>query len=100
MEAIEEPRTKKPQKSRSNVKTLLIVFYLHQEFVPLNQRVNENFYFQMSQGSCDLSLTGFGIIFHHDIMLFLSQSSITVIEHTPYSPNLAPFAFFFSQNEK
>jgi len=47
-----EPRTKKSKKARSNIKTMLIVFFyihgiVHHEFVPPGQTVNGQFYVEV-----------------------------------------------------
>lgn len=110
-----EPRTKKSRKSRSNVKTMLIVFFdsrgiVHKEFVPPGQRVNGNFYVEVltrlrarvARVRPDLAQGGRWIL-HHDnapahtslvVREFLARSSITVTDHPPYSPDLAPCDFF------
>lgn len=116
-----EPRTKKSRKSRSNVKTMLIVFFdvrgiVHQEFVPPGQTVDGKFYVdvlrrlkaRVARVRPELAREGRWIL-HHDnapahtslvVREFLSKNSITVTEHPPYSPDLAPCDFFLFPKTK
>ncbi len=114
------PKPKKARQVRSNVKIMLISFdangIVHKEFVPPGQTVNQQFYLEVlkrlrysvrkkrpemwSSGDCFL---------HHDnltahtalsVQQFLAKSNMTVIPHSPYSPDLAPFDFFLFSRMK
>jgi histone-lysine N-methyltransferase SETMAR len=108
------PLSKKACMPKSKIKTMLIVFFnstgiLLQEYVLPGQTVHQQFYItilerlreqiqkkrpQMWRNSWQL---------HHDnvpahsafrIKEFLAKKNITVVEHAPYSPDLAPSDFF------
>lgn len=80
---------------RSNVKTMLIVFFdiegiNHQEFVLQGQTVNQVFY-------KDVYEKGFWFLHHNNapahstlsIREILADKKLPVVPHTPYSPDLA-----------
>ncbi|GFX48184.1 mariner Mos1 transposase [Trichonephila clavipes] len=111
------PRAKKARMSKSKFKAMMIVFfdideivYLH--WVPEGQTINQHYYIEVlgnlrerirkkkkrpemwKEKSC---------IFHQDnapahsalsFERFLAKHSIPVLEHPPYSPDLAPCDFF------
>lgn len=109
------PRPKKARQVRSNVKTMLIVFFdiegiVYYEFVPHGQTVNQVFYkdvlirlrerIRKKRPEKWRSGTWF---LHHDnapahsalsIREFLAEKKIPVVPHPPYSPDLAPCDFF------
>jgi histone-lysine N-methyltransferase SETMAR len=111
------PNSPWPIKARqvhSNVKSMLIVFsdiqgIVHKEFLPPGQTVNGKFYCEV------LKWLSKGIwhkhpdkwkknnwFLHHDntpahtslVRQCLTSKNITVIFHSPYSPDLAPCNFF------
>uniref|UniRef100_A0A4W6F1X7 Tc1-like transposase DDE domain-containing protein n=1 Tax=Lates calcarifer TaxID=8187 RepID=A0A4W6F1X7_LATCA len=83
------------RQSKSKVKAMLIVLFgingiILEEWVPEGSRVNQHYYKQV------LEL----FIFHQDnvpahtalsVKQFLAQKQVTVLDHPPYSPALAPF---------
>ncbi|GFS83246.1 putative mariner transposase [Trichonephila clavipes] len=71
------PRAKKARMSKSKFKAMMIVFfdihgivYLH--WVPEGQTINQHYYLER----------------------FLAKHSFQVLEHPPYSPDLAPCDFY------
>lgn len=110
-----EPKPKKPRKSRSKIKTMLIVFFdirgvVHHEFVPQGQTVNKDFYLtvlrrlreNIRRKRPDLWQNNSWIL-HDDnapshratiINDFKTKHSINTIDQPPYSPDLAPCDFF------
>lgn len=109
------PRPKKARQSRSNVKTLLTVFFdsqgvVHHEFLPQGCTVNQNYYGavlrrlreSIRRKRPERWRSG-KFLLHHDnapshnalsIRKFLAEVSMTVVPHPPYSPDLAPNDFF------
>ena len=80
---------------------------VHHEFAPEGQTVNAAFYVEVLKLLRDRVRPelweGRGWILHHDngpaqsapiVHEFLARNSITVLEHPPYSPDLAPCNFF------
>ena len=108
----ESTRLKKSRKSKSKIKVMLLFFFdchgiVHHEFAPEGQTVNAAFYVEVSKRLRDhvrLELwEGRRWILHHNnapahsallACEFLARNSITVLEHPPYSPDLAPCNFF------
>jgi hypothetical protein len=109
------PRPKKARKSGSKITVMLIVFFdchgiVHHEFIPEGETVNADFYMEVSKRLRDrvhcvrLNLQGDnGWILHQDsapshtaliVREFLACNSVTVMDHPPYSPDLAPCSFF------
>ena len=109
------PRPKKICLQNSKVKTLLIVFFdnkgiLSKEFVPASQTINAAFYQavlnQLLQCICrvwPVLHRTWKWMLHHDnttahnaicMCQFLAQKMIAVLDHPPYSPDLAPVDFF------
>ena len=110
---MEESWVSKTQKStlqKSKLKTILICFFDHREFVPTGMQVSADFY-------CDVlrrlrenvrrktpqKWQNQNLIIHHDnapahrsfkVSQFLAKNNMTVIPHPPYSPVLAPCDFF------
>lgn len=110
-----EARTKKSRKSRSKIKVMILVFFdikgvVHHEFLPEEQTVNSEFYLNVLKRLRDRvrrvrpHLTqNDGWILHQDnapahsaliVRQFLAKNSITILDHPPYSPDLAPCDFF------
>jgi len=109
------PRPKETRQVRSNVKTMLIVFFVvrgivHREFVPPGQTVNQEFYLEVLRRLREnvrrkrpkLWRSGDWFL-HHDnapvhtalsVTRYLASLGWTVIPHPPYSPDLAPCDFF------
>jgi hypothetical protein len=109
------PRPKKARQVRSNVKTMLMVFFdiqglVHCEFVPAGQTVNQHYYKEVllrlrekvRRQRSQLFQSGRWLL-HHDnapahtalsIQEFLAEKKIPVVPHPPYSPDLAPCDFF------
>jgi len=110
-----EPRPKKARRSRSNIKTMAIVFFdirgvVHHEYVPQGQTVNKEYYVEVLKRLRDRVRRARPEMFkekswilHHDnapahasllVRQFLTRNAITVADHPPYSPDLAPCDFF------
>ena len=101
--------------SRSNVKTLLTVFFdykgiVHHEYAPHGQTVNQVYYIEVLQRLRDairrkrpeLHSTSEWQL-HHDnapahsaqrVQQFLAKHNISLVRQPPYSPDLAPCDFF------
>jgi len=109
------PKVKKGQQVQLKVNIMLISFFyangiVHKEFVPPGQTVNQQFYLKVLKRLCDSvrkkrpEMWSSGDLFlHHDnapahtalsVQQFLAINNMTVIPHTPYSPDLAPCDFF------
>ena len=109
------PRPTKSRMQKSKVKTMLIAFFdikgiIHKEFVPMGQTVNAAFYEQVLRRLLqrirrvrpELHKPGSWMLLHdnapaHSAILvrqFLAQHGVLVIDHPPYSPDLAPADFF------
>ena len=106
---------KKARMQKSKLKNMLICFFdqegiVHREFLPSGMTVNADFY-------CDVLRTlrenvwlkrpqkwqNQNLIVHHDnapahrffkVSQFLAKNNMTVILHSPYSPDLAPCDYF------
>lgn len=109
------PRPQKARMSKSKVKVMLITFFdikgiIHFEFLECGTTVNQHVYKAILQRlrekirrkRRDLWENGSWIL-HHDnapahaalsVREFLAEKSIAVLEHPPYSPDLAPCDFF------
>jgi histone-lysine N-methyltransferase SETMAR len=106
------PRPKKARQVRSNVKTMLIVFFDVRGIVPPGQTVNQEFYLEVLRQLREnvrrkrLGLWRSGDWFlHHDnapphtavsVTRYLASLGWTVIPHPPYSLDLAPVISFYS----
>ena len=103
---------KKARQSRSNIKVMMIVFYLdgivRAEFVPRNTTVNSEYHKALLERTrndmCGKRPEKWenSFILHHDnapchtlllVQQFLSNENIMVCPHPPYSPDLAPCDF-------
>ena len=108
------PRPKKVREVRSNVKTMLIVFFdcrgiIHKEFVPHGQTVNQHYLEvlrrlreNVRRKRPELWASGDWLL-HHDntpphtalsVRRYLASQGWTMVTHAPYSPDLAPCDFF------
>ena len=108
------PRLKKARQSKSKFKAMLIVFFdikgvILEEWVPDGATVNQHYYKQVLETLRERvrrkrpQLWENGFILHQDnapahsalsVKQFLAEKRITVLEHPPYSPDLAPCDFF------
>ncbi|GFV60985.1 mariner Mos1 transposase [Trichonephila clavipes] len=110
------PRTKKTRMSKSKFKAMMIVFffdihgivYLH--WVPEGQTINQHYYLEVLGNLRERirkkrpeMWKEKSWIFHQDsapahsvlsVKRFLAKHSIPVLEHPPYSPDLAPCDFY------
>ena len=109
------PRPKKARMSKSKIKTMLITFFdqkglVHHEFVPQGQTVNQHFYQEVLKRlndrvrRCRPALwKNKSWMLHHDnapahtalsTRQLLANKQVTVLDHPPYSPDLAPCDFW------
>jgi len=109
------PRPKKSRLQKSKVKTMLIAFFdsygiVHKEFVPAGQTVNSAFYEDVLKRLLrrihhvrpELHRTGQWMLLHDNAPAhcairfhqFFAQRGVPVLDHPPYSPDLAPADFF------
>lgn len=109
------PRQTKSRAVKSKVKTMLITFFdkegiIHKEFVPAGQTVNAAFYLEVLKRLLQrirrvrpqMFQTGNWMLLHDNapshtsimVRQFLTQRGVTVLQHPPYSPDLAPADFF------
>ncbi|XP_029341252.1 uncharacterized protein LOC115033209 [Acyrthosiphon pisum] len=108
------PRMKKARMSKSKFKAMLIVFFdikgiIFVEWVPSGQTVNQYYYKEVliklrervRKKRPDLWKNGW--VLHQDnaaahsafsIQRYLTEKKISVLQHPPYSPDLAPCDFF------
>ena len=109
------PRPKKARMQKSQVKVMLITFFDHQgmvhhEYVPHNQTVNQHFYKEVltrlmakiRRKRRELWASNTWIL-HHDnapahatlsVRQFLATKQVNILDHPPYSPDLAPCDYF------
>ena len=106
---------KKARQSKSKVKVMLITFFdvrgiVHSEFLPQGQMINQQVYKEILQLLlCSVPEKRRELwqdkswLLHHNnapaynalsIQQFLTKKNITVLEQSPYSPDLAPCDFF------
>ena len=109
------PWPKKARQVKSNVKSMLIEFFdvdglVHHECVPRGQTVNKEFYKRIPQCLCHTvhrhcpeKWRSGNWILHHDkapvhravtTNEFLAKHNFLLLQHPPYSPDLAPCDFF------
>lgn len=109
------PRPKKARQSRSNVKTMLVIFIdstgiVHHEFSPSGQTVNQEYYKSVLQRLREnvrkkrpALWRDKTWVLHHDnapahrafsITEFLTKFQIPVLPQPPYSPDIAPADFY------
>nr|CAH7734624.1 unnamed protein product [Callosobruchus chinensis] len=109
------PRMKKARMSKSKLKAMLIIFFdvrgvIMVEWVPQGQTVNQKYYIEVLEKlrervrkkRPDMWKNNSWIL-HQDnapahnalsVKQFLEKKSIPVLEHPPYSPDLAPCDFY------
>lgn len=109
------PRPKKARQVRSNIKSMLIIFFdirgiVHKEFVPPGQTVNGKFYCEVlrrlrenvRRKRPELWKKKDWLV-HHDnapahtslvVREFLAKNNMATVPHPPYSPDLAPCDFY------
>lgn len=108
------PQAKKTRKVPSKIKTMLIVFFdtkgiIHREFVPQGQTITGAFYLEVLQrlmgrirrirpeyrNSDDWCLLHDNAPSHTSLIVrqFLARNQVCVLNHSPYSPDLAPCDF-------
>ena len=108
------PQSKMSRLQNFKVKTLLIAFLdnnclIHKEFVPAGQTINAAFYQvvlnrllqRIRRIQPDLHRTGKLILLHDNapahsairVRQFLAKKMVAVLDHPPYSPDLAPADF-------
>lgn len=111
----DEPNSKKSRLEKSKVKTMLICFYdskgiIHKEFVPPDQTVNAVFYLgvlkRLVRRICrirpEYREEGSWRLLHDNapshrstlVTDYLTKNRILTINHSPYSPDLAPCDFY------
>ena len=103
------------------MKTMLVIFFdwqgvIHREFVPEGETINAVYYKGVMErllnrirrvrpGMCESSDW---ILLHENapshnftiVKQFLAQRKVTVLDHPPYSPDLAPADYFLFQKVK
>lgn len=110
----EENRPTKVRATKSKVKTMLIAFFdsrgiVHKEFVPTGQTVTGTFYVEVltrliariRRVRPELYESGEWCLLHDNapahssviVRQFLAKKSVTILDHPPYSPDLAPADF-------
>ena len=109
------PRPKKARMQKSQVKIMLTTFFDHQgmvhhEYVPHDQTINQHFYKEVltrlmakiRRKRRELWASNTWIL-HHDnapahaalsVRQFLATKQVTILDHPPYSPDLAPCDYF------
>jgi transposase len=114
------PRPKNSRLLKSKIKTMLIAFFdingiIHKEFVPEGQTVNSEFYEQVLlrllqrivRVRPQLYRSGQWMLLHDNapahssirIRQLLARRGVPILDHPPYSPDLAPADFFVSPSE-
>ena len=107
----EKPTAEKMRFQKSRVKTVLVIFFdwqgvIHKEFVPEGETVNAVYYKRVMERllnrirrvrpgmfeSGDWFLLHDNVPSHNATIVkqFLTQRKVTVLDHPPYSPDLAP----------
>jgi len=115
------PRRKKLRFQKSRVKTMLVIFFdwqgvIHKEFVPEGETINAVYYKgvmgrvpnrirHVRPGMCeygDWFLSHDNAPSHNATIVkqFLAQRKVTVLDHPPYSPDLAPPDYFLFPKAK
>jgi len=120
LHGLEKPRHdgKKLRFQKSGVKIMLVIFFdwqgvIHNEFVPVGETVSAVYYQSVMErlrngirrvrpGMCE---SGDWLILHNNapshnatiVKQFLAQRKVTVLDHPPYSPDLAPANYFLSR---
>jgi len=115
------PRQKKARQRKSKFKAMMIVFFdiwgiVHMDWVSEGQTVNQVYYKEVLTNLRErvrrrrLEIwKNNSWVLHQDnalahnalsVKTFLTKHKITVLEHPPYSPDLAPFDFFFISKDQ
>lgn len=110
-----EPKPKKTRQEKSKIKSMLTCFYdskgiVHKEFVPTGQTVNAVFYLgvmkrllaRIHRVRPEYRENGSWRLLHDNapahrstlVTDFLTKNHILTVNHSPYSPDLAPFDFY------
>lgn len=110
-----DPRPKKSRLQQSRVKTLLTVFFdskgiIHQEFTPQGQTVTGQYYLgvltrllaRINRVRPEYKEQGSWSLLHDNapahkckiVRAFLAKRGVVVLDHPPYSPDLAPADFW------
>ena len=110
-----EPRPTKVRMTKSKTKVMLITFFdaqgiIYKEFVPQGTTVNSHYYLDVLKRLCNRirrvlpeRWTEKDFFLLHDnapahtagiVTQFLARKQIPVLQHPPYSPDLAPCDFF------
>lgn len=112
---VSSPRPKKARQSRSQIKSMLIVFFYHEgvvhhEYAPKGQTINKEYYVEILKRLRDavrrkrphLWSSGDWLL-HHDnapahksnlVQQFLAKHKISQLRQPPYSPDIAPCDFW------
>nr|CAH7723473.1 unnamed protein product [Callosobruchus chinensis] len=90
------PRMKKARMSKSKLKAMLIIFFdsrgvIMVEWVPQGQTVNQKYYIEVLEKLRERNAPAHNAL---SVKQFLAKKSIPVLEHPPYSPDLAPCDFY------
>ena len=106
-------RSKKARQSRSKIKLMLIAFFdargiVHMEFLPHGHTVNQHVYKEIlrrllrSVREKRRELWQDNAPAHNALSIrqFLAERNVTVLDHPPYSPDLAPCDFFCSPSSR
>ncbi|XP_035215471.1 histone-lysine N-methyltransferase SETMAR-like [Stegodyphus dumicola] len=109
------PRQKKFRFEKSKIKVMLIAFFdcvglVHHEFLPPNMTINGQFYTEvldrLQKQICRVrphfQQNGSWLLLHDNarphnalpVRRFLAQHGVIEMQHSPYSPDLAPADFF------
>ena len=118
---LSSPLPKKARQLRSKIKLMLIAFFdvrgiIHMEFLPQGQTVNQHVYKEILQHllhsvcemRCELWQDNAWLLYQDNapahnalsICQFLTKRNVTVLDHPPYSPDLAPCDFFCSPSSR
>ncbi|GFV81724.1 histone-lysine n-methyltransferase setmar-like protein [Trichonephila clavipes] len=103
-----EPRPKKARQSRSNIKSMLIVFFyyegiVHHEYAHTGQIIKKEYYIEVLKRLRNFGnpVTGFFITTMlqrahtlNFVQQYLSKHSIVQLRQPPYSPDIAPCDFW------
>ncbi|UYV82258.1 hypothetical protein LAZ67_21001480 [Cordylochernes scorpioides] len=94
---------KKREKCHQKIKTMLITFFdssgiIHKEFVPAGQTITGEIYLKRFETWCLLHDNAPS---HSSLIVrrFLAKNNVCVLNHPPYSPDLAPCDLFIPKNK-
>ena len=115
------PKQKKAQQNKSKFKAMLIVFFnirgiVHVDWVPESQTVNQVYFKEVLTNLCERVrrrrpeiwknsswvLRQDNTLAHSalSVKTFFTKHKITMLEHPPYSRDLAPCDFFFISKDQ